>query len=46
VKKVLRAAPVIDGHDDLLIHLFIHFFGCEDGPKDLADYPINVKTKG
>ncbi len=42
VKKVLRSSPVIDGHNDL----FIHFVGCQDCPKDLADYPIDVKTKG
>ncbi len=42
VKKVLRTSPVIDGHNDL----FVHFVGCQDCPKDLADYPIDVKTKG
>ncbi len=42
VKKVLRSSPVIDGHNDL----FVHFVGCQDCPKDLADYPIDVKTKG
>ncbi len=42
VKKVLRSSPVIDGHNDL----YFHFVGCEDCPKDLADYPIDVKTEG
>ena len=42
VKKVLRSSPVIEGHNDL----YFHFVGCEDCPKDLADYPIDVKTEG
>ncbi len=42
VKKVLRSSPIIDGHNDL----YIHFVGCKDCPKDLADYPIDIKTKG
>jgi membrane dipeptidase len=42
VKRVLKNTPVIDGHNDLLIH----YFDCKTCPLDLADYPINKQTKG
>jgi len=42
VRRVLANSPVIDGHNDLLIH----YFDCKACPLDLADYPIDRPTKG
>jgi membrane dipeptidase len=47
VDKVLRASPVIDGHNDL----FGWYFGCDyknlaKCPQDIADYPIDKIQKG
>lgn len=47
VKKVLAAAPIIDGHNDL----FAWYHGCEykklkKCPQDIDDYPIDVVQKG
>lgn len=42
VGRVLKDSPVIDGHNDLLVH----YFDCKDCPLDLADYPIDKPTKG
>lgn len=42
VERVLRTAPIIDGHDDL----YRYWLNCGQCPRDLADYPIDVETKG
>jgi membrane dipeptidase len=42
VRRVLANSPVIDGHNDLLIH----YFDCKTCPLDLVDYPIDKPTKG
>ena len=42
VAKVLKASPVIDGHNDLLVH----YFDCKTCPKDLHEYRIDTIAKG
>lgn len=42
VRRVLATSPVIDGHNDLLIH----YFDCKACPRGIADYPIDRPTKG
>lgn len=42
VKRVLKVAPVIDGHNDL----FIHFFDCKTCPRDVNDYRLDTIAKG
>lgn len=42
VVNVLKASPVIDGHNDL----FIHYFDCKTCPIDLKDYRIDTIAKG
>lgn len=42
VAKVLKASPVIDGHNDL----FIHFFACKECPRDFTKYRIDVANAG
>lgn len=53
VSKVLKAAPIIDGHNDL----FIKYFRCtncpsytrnycEECPRDIKDYPLDKLTGG
>jgi len=42
VNRVIKASPIIDGHNDL----FIHYFDCKDCPKDLKDYRIDTVNKG
>lgn len=42
VAKVIKASPVIDGHNDL----FIHYFDCKTCPRDLKDYRIDTINKG
>ena len=42
VDKVLKASPVIDGHNDLLVH----YFDCKTCPKDLHEYRIDTIAKG
>lgn len=42
VGKVLKASPVIDGHNDL----FIHYFDCKNCPRDLKDYRIDINNNG
>lgn len=42
VQKVLKTSPVIDGHNDLLVH----YFDCKTCPKDLQDYRIDTRNTG
>jgi membrane dipeptidase len=42
VADVLKTSPVIDGHNDLLIH----YFDCKTCPRELADYRIDSINKG
>jgi membrane dipeptidase len=42
VQKALKAAPVIDGHNDL----FIHYFDCKNCPRGLTDYRIDTLNSG
>ncbi len=42
VSRVIKASPVIDGHNDL----FIHYVGCKACPRDLKDYRIDSIAKG
>lgn len=42
VAKVLKQSPVIDGHNDLLVH----YFDCKTCPKDLQDYRIDTTNTG
>jgi len=42
VDRVIKSAPVIDGHNDLLVH----YFDCKNCPKDLADYHIEITATG
>lgn len=42
VGRVLRVAPVIDGHNDL----FIHYIGCKSCPRDLKEYRIDTINEG
>lgn len=42
VARVLKAAPVIDGHNDL----FIHFFACKECPRDFNEYRIDSTNTG
>jgi len=47
VSKVLKASPIIDGHNDL----FAWYFGCDykklpKCPQGVEDYPIDRVTKG
>ncbi len=53
VSKVLKAAPIIDGHNDL----FIKYFRCtncpsytqnycKECPRDIKDYPLDKLTSG
>lgn len=47
VDRVLRASPIIDGHNDL----FAWYFGCTykklpKCPQDIADYPLDKIQKG
>jgi membrane dipeptidase len=42
VDKVLKASPIIDGHNDL----FIHYMDCKTCPRDLKDYRIDTINKG
>ncbi len=42
VARVLRAAPIVDGHDDL----YRYWLNCPQCPRGHADYPIDVETSG
>ena len=42
VERVLKVSPVIDGHNDLLVH----YFDCKTCPRDLSDYPIDKTASG
>lgn len=42
VARVLKASPVIDGHNDL----FIHFFACKECPQDFSTYRIDSTNSG
>ena len=43
VERILREAPLVDGHNDLMIH----FHGCRDGcPRGLDGYSIDRGAKG
>ena len=42
VTRVLKSSPVIDGHNDLLVH----YFDCKNCPKDLTDHRIDTINKG
>jgi len=42
VQKVLKASPVIDGHNDLLRY----FYECKKCPRDLDGYPLDTITVG
>ncbi len=42
VARVLRAAPIVDGHDDL----YRYWLNCGQCPRDLADYPLDIETTG
>lgn len=42
LRRALSVSPIIDGHNDL----FIHYFDCDNCPKDLADYRIDTTSKG
>lgn len=42
VSNLLRRSPIIDGHNDL----FIHYFDCNDCPKDLSGYRIDTINSG
>lgn len=41
-QKVLKASPVIDGHNDLLGY----FYECKECPRDLDGYPLDTITVG
>lgn len=42
VLKVLKEAPLIDGHNDLLIH----YIWCQSCPRELDAYPLDTITDG
>jgi membrane dipeptidase len=42
VSKVLKEAPLIDGHNDLLIH----YIWCKACPRELDAYPLDTITEG
>ncbi|MCC5932073.1 MAG: dipeptidase [Cyclobacteriaceae bacterium] len=42
VSKVLKEAPLIDGHNDLLIH----YIWCQSCPRELDAYPLDTITDG
>lgn len=47
IHKILLESPLIDGHNDL----FAWYFGCSykklpKCPQDIADYPLNIISKG
>ncbi len=42
VQNVLKASPVIDGHNDL----FIHYMDCKTCPRDLKEYRVDTINKG
>lgn len=54
VERVLKVAPVIDGHNDLMGQYLPGGFGkptyvrfyCRECPRDLKDYPLNKPTSG
>lgn len=42
VNRVLKQAPVIDGHNDL----FVHYFDCRECPRGLDAYRLDSANKG
>ena len=42
VERVLKAAPVIDGHNDL----FIHYIWCETCPRSFKEYRLDTINSG
>lgn len=42
VQRVLKASPVIDGHNDMLRY----FYECKECPRDLDQYRLDTITKG
>ncbi|EON79488.1 putative dipeptidase [Lunatimonas lonarensis] len=42
VHRVLQEAPLIDGHNDLLIH----YIWCGECPRELDAYPLDTATSG
>ena len=42
VARVLKASPVIDGHNDL----FIHYMDCKTCPRDFAKYRLDTLNSG